>query len=147
MIVYFSPDRDEILIGLLILIIVSLLIETLGKTLITMVDEERKKLKLKFDVYFRLRRRINLDNLKTLNEAIAFYLKHGVFLEEYIDQDFSKNVFFDVRQKLLADAFKKNYRDFRDHKEILRETTEQAESLLRLKIIADFRQSMEKNGT
>ena len=147
LILYLSPDRDEILIGLLILIIVSLLVETVGKNLTAMLDEERKKLKLKFDIYFRLKRRINLDNLQALNESIAFYFKYGVFLEEYIDQDFSRNVFFDVQQKLLAHTFKKNYRDFTDHREIVNQTMEEAESLVRLKIIADFKQSMEKNGT
>ena len=146
LVLYLSPDRDEILIGLLILVIVSMLVEAAGKNLTAMLDEEIKKLKLKFDIYFRLKRRINLENLQTLNESIAFYLKHGVFLEEYIDQDFSRNVFSDIQQKLLAGTFKKNYRDFRDHKEVIRQITQEAESLVRIKIIADFKQSMEKNG-
>ena len=145
-VLYLVPDRDEILIGVLILVIVSLLVETVGKNLTSALDEERKKIKLKFDTYFYLKRKINLDNLKILNESIEVYPKKAVLMEEYVDQDFHQNLSSDLKNRIIADILKKNYKDFENHKELIKQINEEAENLVRLKIIGDFKESIEKNG-
>ena len=146
-VLYLAPDRDETLIGVLILLIVSLLVETPGKSLISALDEERKKIKLKFDTYSHLKRKINLDNLKILNESIEVYPIKAALMEEYVDQDFHQNLLFDLKNKMVADILKKNHKDFENHKELIKQINEEAENLVRLKIISDFKKSIEKNGT
>lgn len=146
-VLYLAPDRDEILIGVLILLIVSLLVETVGKNLTSALDEERKKIKLKFDTYFYLKRKVNLDNLKILNESIKIYPKKAALMEEYVDQDFHQNFSSDLKNRMVADILKKNYKDFENHKELIKQINEEAENLIRLKIIGDFKESIEKNGT
>ena len=146
-VLYLAPDRDETLIGVLILLIVSLLVETVGKSLILALEEERKKIKLKFDTYFHLKRKINLDNLKILNQSIEVYPIKAALMEEYVDQDFHQNFSSDLKKRMIADILKKNYKDLKDHKELVKQINEEAENLIRLKIIGDFKESIEKNGT
>lgn len=146
-VLYLAPDRDETLIGVLILLIVATLVETVGKNLISALDEERKKIKLKFDTHFRLKTRINLDNLKILNESIEVYPLKAALMEECVDQDFHQNLSSDLKNRMVADILKKNYKDFENHKELIKQINEEAEDLVRSKIIGDFKDSIEKNGT
>lgn len=146
-VLYLAPDRDETFIGVLILLIVSLLVETVGKSLTLALDEERKKIKLKFDTYYYLKRKINLDNLKILNESIEVYPIKAALMEEYVDQDFHQNLSSDLKNRVVADILKKNYKDFENHKELIKQINEEAENLVRSKIMSDFKESIEKNGT
>ena len=139
---YLVPDKEENLIALLIFLVVLALLEVTGKNIIIAVDEERKKLKLKFDMYHRIKKKTISVNIFTIDEVLASFLKKAFILEVYVHQEVYQNISCDFLSKTKVHVFATNTAKLREHKKHANSTKNLVESFIKEKFLQDLRTSI-----
>ena len=112
--VFFFPDKDELLIGSLILLIILLLLEFVGVGLIKNIDDVRKETKVNFYKNKKIKEKILIENLKIIDESSLMYKEGSKLLEIFYTNDFNKEVKACFQEKSRA-TIEKNLADKTDN--------------------------------
>ena len=143
--VFFFPDKDELLIGSLILLVILLLLELVGFGLIKNIDDVRKETKVNFYKNKKIKEKILIENLNIIDESSLMYKEGSKLLEIFYTNDFNKEVKADFQEKSRVmveknlsnktDSFilEAEKRDFEIQKALTLKFIEEVEKLLKIK--------------
>ena len=143
--VFFFPDKDELLIGSLILLVILLLLELVGFGLIKNIDDVRKETKVNFYKNKKIKEKILIENLNVIDESSLMYKEGSKLLEIFYTNDFNKEVKVDFQERSRVmieknlsnktDSFilEAEKRDFEIQKALTLKFIEEVEKLLKIK--------------
>ena len=143
--VFFFPDKGELLIGSLILLVILLLLELVGFGLIKNIDDVRKETKVNFYKNKKIKEKILIENLNIIDESFLMYKEGSKLLEIFYTNDFNEEVKGDFQERSRAmieknlsnktDSFilEAEKRDFEIQKDLTLKFIEEVEKLLKIK--------------
>ena len=97
--IYFLPDKDELLIGVCIFAILVVLFEEISKGVRTVCEETITEIKIQIHKFRYLKRRVLEKNIEVIDHCTKLLTKGITLLEQYKDQYLANEIPSDLMKK------------------------------------------------